>query len=160
MDKNKTRVKQRVRHWANKGVNGRRSVVTLVTLCSLKDWILVFVYTFGTIVGDCRLVFEGPVLWTEKRPEPDRTATEKDRFVSNQLQLVATGLWLYNNISKNPCENTLKTMILHVFLIFFWHKLLHIIMFCAAYTLYIILPKICIQNPSVLYVISHKNCHF
>jgi hypothetical protein len=33
-------------------------------------------------------------------------------------------------------------------------------MFCAAYTLYNIITKIYIQNLSVLYVISHKNCRF
>ena len=30
----------------------------------------------------------------------------------------------------------------------------------CCYTLYNIIWKICIQNPSVLYVISHKNCRF
>ena len=46
------------------------------------------------------------------------------------------------------------------FVFFFWDKLLHLIMFCAVYILYNIIPKIHIQNPSVLCVISHKNCRF
>ena len=38
------------------------------------------------------LVFKGPVAWTGKKTGLDRTATEKDRFVSNWLQPVTTGL--------------------------------------------------------------------
>ena len=43
-------------------------------------------------VGHLHIVFKGPVAWTGKKTELDRTATEKDRFVSNWLQPVATGL--------------------------------------------------------------------
>ena len=38
------------------------------------------------------IVFKGPVAWTGKMTELDRTAAEEDRFVSNWFQPVATGL--------------------------------------------------------------------
>ena len=47
-----------------------------------------------------------------------------------------------------------------VFFFFERDKLLHLIMFCTVYILYNIITKIHIQNPSVLCVISHKNCRF
>ena len=53
-------------------------------------------------------------------------------------QLFATILWLHNNICKNLCENSLKTMILWVFTCifnFFKDVLLYFILFCNVYTL-------------------------
>ena len=93
-----------------------------------------------------------------------KTATGLDHNQKGPIckQLVLTGLWLHNNISKNPCENALKTINIWVFtcFFFFFDKLLHLIKFCDIYILYNIIPKIRIQNPSVLCVISYKNCCF
>ena len=96
-----------------------------------------------------------------------KTATGLDRNWKESIcrQLVLTSCNRSLITSKNPCENALKTTIIWVFtcfLFFYITKLLHLIMFCAVYILYNIIPKIPIQNPSVLHVcvISHKNCCF
>jgi hypothetical protein len=145
-------------------------LVHLSPLCIIMCHKCIIVLYFWSMVQNKDFGFFLMILGASsvRRSSPtDRKKTETgpDRNWKGPIckQPVAIGLSLHNNISKNPCKNTLKTMILWVFtciFVFFWDKLLYIIMFCAAYTLYIIIPKICIQNLSVLYVISHKNCCF
>ena len=130
----------------NHGTNSISKLVFLAPLCARKTSILNSV---------CR---SSPMDWKKTATGPDHN--QKGPICK---QLVLTGLWLHNNISKNPCENTLKTTIIWIFtcfLFFYIDKLLHLITFCAVYILYNIIPKIHIQNPSVLWIISHKNCRF
>ena len=110
-----------------------------------------------------RLVFTGPVLWTKKRPQLDWTATEKEQFVSNWLQLVFDYIIIF--LRKHLIKMTIIWVftcffLFFFFFFFFWDKLLHLIIFCAICILYNFIPRIHIQNPSILCVISHKNCCF
>ena len=62
--------------------------------------------------SSCEWDFKKTGNWTG--PQPIRTV---------KGQLVATGLWLHNNICKNPCKNGPKTMVLQVFYMYFWNFL-------------------------------------